>query len=78
VAFSPGFFAPAGPQGRPRILVTHGIHDAVLPIDRCSRRLVPRLRAAGYDVTYEEFDGGHTVTPAHAIRALEWLAAPGA
>src|SRR4051794_37385808 len=73
VAFSPGFSAPAAPRGRPRILVTHGIHDAVLPIDRCSRRLVPRLRQAGYDVTYEEFDGGHAVTPALSRHALDWL-----
>jgi phospholipase/carboxylesterase len=53
--------------------VTHGIHDAVLPIDRCSRRLVPRLRRAGYDVTYEEFEGGHAVTPELRRRALQWL-----
>jgi predicted esterase len=73
VAFSPGFSAPAAPWGRPRILVTHGIHDAVLPIDRCSRRLVPRLRRAGYDVIYEEFEGGHEVTPQIRRRALQWL-----
>ena len=30
---------------------------------------------AGYDVTYEEFDGGHVVTPDHARRAAEWLGA---
>jgi phospholipase/carboxylesterase len=73
VAFSPGFAAPADPHGKPRILVTHGIHDTVLPIDRCSRRLVPRLRRAGYDVTYEEFDSGHLVAPELARRALRWL-----
>jgi predicted esterase len=73
VAFSPGFSVPADPRGRPRIFVAHGVHDRVLPIERCSRRLVPRLRAAGYDVTYEEFDGGHEVPPALAHRALEWL-----
>jgi phospholipase/carboxylesterase len=73
LAFSPGFAAPAAPRGRPRILVTHGIHDRVLPIDRTSRRLVPRLRRAGYDVAYEEFDGGHAVTPELAACALEWL-----
>jgi phospholipase/carboxylesterase len=73
VAFSPGFAAPAAPHGRPRILVTHGTGDPVLPIARCSRRLVPRLRAAGYDVTYEEFDGGHAVPPGLIRRALRWL-----
>jgi predicted esterase len=36
-------------------MVTHGDHDAVLPIDRCSRRLVRRLREAGYGVIYREF-----------------------
>ena len=73
VAFSPGFAAPAAPCGNPRILVTHGIDDAVLPIDRCSRRLVLRLRRAGYDVTVREFDGGHVVPPDMVRRALRWL-----
>ena len=73
VAFSPGFAAPAAPRGQPRILVTHGIRDSVLPVDRCSRRLVPRLRDAGYDVTYEEFDGGHIVPPELIRRAIRWL-----
>jgi hypothetical protein len=29
----------------------------VLPIDRCSRRIVPELERGGYDVLYREFDG---------------------
>jgi phospholipase/carboxylesterase len=73
IAFSPGFAAPAVQVGRPRILVTHGVHDAVLPIDRCSRRLVPALEGAGYDVTYEEFDGGHVVPPELARQAVLWV-----
>jgi phospholipase/carboxylesterase len=73
VAFSPGFLAPAAQRGRPRIFVAHGTQDAVLPIDRCSRRLVPQLRRGGYDVVYEEFEGGHVVTPELARRAADWL-----
>ena len=73
LAFSPGFMAPAGQVGRPAIYVSHGVEDAVLPIDRCSRRLVPALRDAGCDVTYDEFDGGHVVPPAVAGRAVDWL-----
>jgi len=73
VAFSPGFAAPALQVGRPRVFVTHGVHDAVLPIERCSRRLVPALRAAEYDVTYEEFDGGHVVPPELAREAVGWV-----
>ena len=43
-AFSPGFAAPDAQVGRPGVFITHGVDDRVLPIDRCSRRLVPRLR----------------------------------
>jgi len=40
----------------------------VLRIDYCSRRLVPRLEALGYQVTYREFDGPHVVSRAAAPR----------
>ncbi|MDP9396940.1 MAG: phospholipase [Actinomycetota bacterium] len=73
LAFSPGFLAPGPASGSPRIFVSHGVHDAVLPIDRCSRRLVPALQRAGYDVTYREFDGPHVVPPEIADEAVGWL-----
>jgi predicted esterase len=73
VAFSPGFEAVQVPQGRPQVFVSHGVHDGVLPIDECSRRIVPQLEDGGYDVTYTEFDGGHRVPWAVAGRAAEWL-----
>lgn len=73
VAFSPGF-VPAGPRvGRPRVFVSHGVDDRVLPIERCSRRIVPELRRKGYDVRYVEFPEGHVVPPAIAGEALSWL-----
>ena len=77
VAFSPGFMVTDRTDGRPSVFVSHGIHDRVLPVDRCSRRLVPRLRAAGYDVTYREFDGGHAVPPDVAAEAEAWAVTPG-
>ena len=73
VAFSPGFIASAAHRGRPRIFVSHGTDDAVLPIGNASRRLVPALRTAGYDVTYHEFIGPHAVPPPIARSAFEWL-----
>ena len=74
MAFSPGFVAQAGqPAGMPRIFVSHGRDDSVLPIARTSRRLVPALQAAGYSVHYEEFDGGHTVPASIADDATRWL-----
>lgn len=74
VAFSPGFMAALEMRGRPRIYVSHGAHDSVLPIDRCSRRLVPVLRGTGYDVRYTEFDGGHAVPAEVVTEAVDWLA----
>ena len=75
LALSPGFAAPADEIGRPRCYVSHGTRDAVLPIDRCSRRIVPSLRARGYDVTYTEFDGGHEVPAPIAAEALATITA---
>lgn len=63
IAFSPGFMVGAVPDGKPKVFVSHGTADTVLPIDRCSRVLVPELRQRGYDVSYREFDGGHLVPP---------------
>ena len=74
VAFSPGFMAPAERRGTPRVFISHGTRDEVLPIERCSRRIVPLLQGAGYDVHYQEFDGGHTVPPEIAREAADWLA----
>ena len=73
LAFSPGFAAPPEPVGRPLIFVSHGTEDDVLPIDSCSRRLVPRLRRAGYDVRYHEFPGGHYVPAGIADEAMGML-----
>jgi phospholipase/carboxylesterase len=73
LAFSPGFMAPAGQTGSPRIFVSHGTRDRVLPIDHCSRRIVPHLEGAGYDVRYREFDGGHTISPEIALEAVGWF-----
>lgn len=73
LAFSPGFAAPPDLVGRPHIYVSHGTRDDVLPIEDCSRALVPRLREAGYEVRYDEFDGGHTVPDRQATDALALL-----
>ena len=73
IAFSPGFAAPAVRRGKPRVFVSHGTRDRVLPIDRCSRRIVPRLEGAGYAVSYREFDGPHAVPRYVAREALEWF-----
>lgn len=78
IAFSPGFFAAPDAVGSPRIFVSHGTDDPVLPIGRTSRQLVPRLKTRGYDLAYQEFQGGHVVPDDTAQRALDWfLHSPG-
>ena len=76
VAFSPGFEASELRNGQPRFFVSHGTADPVLPIDRCSRRIVPALEEAGYAVTYHEFDGGHTVPDSIQTKVVDWLQSP--
>lgn len=75
VAFSPGYIprsdSPA--VGKPRVFDSHGRQDPILRIDNASRVLVPALRARGHDVTYIEFEGGHTVPSDIALQAVEWL-----
>ena len=63
VAFSPGFIVDGAAQGKPRIFVSHGTADNILPINQCSRVIVPALRRRGYDVTFREFSGGHEMPP---------------
>lgn len=76
LAFSPGFLVVPEPAGRPKIFVSHGTADPVLPIEACSRSFVPALREAGYVVRFDEFDGGHTVPPAVSDAAVGWWLGP--
>ncbi|WP_242001008.1 alpha/beta hydrolase [Kribbella orskensis] len=75
LAYSPGFVVSGPRPGRPKIFVSHGISDHVLPIDRCSRRIVPVLREDGYDVDYREFDGGHELRADLVAAATDQLMA---
>ncbi len=44
MAFSPGFIPDGSkPNGKARVFVSHGTADQILPIDSCSRRIVPDL-----------------------------------
>jgi predicted esterase len=75
VAFSPGFVVDGPRHGTPRIFISHGTADQILPIDQCSRMIVPALRRRGYDVNFKEFEGGHTVPADIATEAMKWIAA---
>lgn len=72
IAFSPGFIGSDARRGKPRVFVSHGMSDRVLPYSN-ARRIVASLREASYDVRFESFGGGHTVEPVIAAKALDWF-----
>jgi len=65
--------APVDQQGKPRLFISHGKWDNVLPINSCSRKIVPQLQRVGYDLLYREFDGFNVVPQAIAHSALAWF-----
>jgi phospholipase/carboxylesterase len=73
VAFYPGFMAPASEHGSPALFISHGLRDRVLPIEACSRKIVPQVKRAGYNVRYREFDGPHTVPAEIVAEAMDWF-----
>jgi phospholipase/carboxylesterase len=73
IAFSPGFMAPVRVEDHPRIFISHGTQDNVLPIQPCSRKIVPILKNEGFSVEYHEFEGPHTIPAEISRRAVEWF-----
>lgn len=74
-AFSPGFMVSTEERGLPGIFVSHGTRDPILSHAATEGQLVPALEAAGYDVTFHSFDGGHRVRLEVADAALRWFLA---
>ena len=64
---------PTERRGKPKIFVSHGRQDPILPIDRCSRVIVPELKRQGYDVRFDEFEGGHRMPAEILEAAAKWL-----
>jgi predicted esterase len=75
MALSPGGIVSRGQVGAPRIFVSHGTLDPVLPIARAGDAVVRQLRSAGYQVTYRRFRGGHEASPATSAAAIRWFLA---
>lgn len=74
IAHSPGFIIAGGsPRGKPRVFISHGRQDPILPFDRCGRRIASQLEHDGYRVRFDAFDGGHAATPAMRETAMSWF-----
>lgn len=76
VSYSAGFLAePEKAVGKPRVFLSHGIADPVLPVRTSRDVIAPQLTSEGYDVTYKEFEGVHQVPSDISDAALDWFLA---
>jgi phospholipase/carboxylesterase len=75
IAFSPGFAFPGEQPARPRVFMSHGTRDPVLPFEH-TQRIAANFTRAGYPLTFHVFDGGHTVPPEVADLAFRWWITP--
>jgi predicted esterase len=73
MAFSPGFVSTIETRGKPAVFISHGTKDRVLPIDPCSRRIVPQLKRQGLEVNYQEFDGTHEIPASISRTGVNWF-----
>jgi len=73
ISMSPGVMQPIAARGKPRIFISHGTSDPIMPIDETSRKFVPKLKSLGYDVTYREYEGRHSPSPPVVREAFEWF-----
>ncbi|WP_035991853.1 alpha/beta hydrolase [Paraburkholderia caribensis] len=73
IAFSGGFMSVFTQEGAPKVFIAHGLADEQLSIGTSGRANAARLKAAGYDVRYIEFNGPHAIQPAIAGMAIEFF-----
>lgn len=73
IAFSGGFMSVFTQEGAPKVFIAHGLADEQLPIESSGRANAAKLKAAGYDVQYVEFNGPHAIQPAIAGMAIAFF-----
>jgi predicted esterase len=67
-AFTAGGVRAPERVGRPRVFMSHGEQDHVLPIVN-AEAIARALRAMGYEVRFERYHGGHETVPSAEVRA---------
>ena len=73
VRFSPAFYLPGTIRGKPKVFLSHGTTDTVLPYTWTSQSLSPNLTASGYTVKFVQFEGGHQIPLTVATEAMDWF-----
>jgi phospholipase/carboxylesterase len=74
VSFSAGFMPPYTPNGMPKFFMAQGTSDNTFDITQSGDFIDSKLVAAGYDVDYVKFAGGHEVPDAILQQAIAWMA----
>jgi phospholipase/carboxylesterase len=73
IAFSGGFMSVFTQEGAPKVFIAHGLLDEQLPVETSGRTNAAKLKAAGYDVHYVEFNGPHAIQPAVVGMAVQFF-----
>ena len=73
IAFSGGFMSIFTQEGAPKVFIAHGLVDEQLPVETAGRANATKLKAAGYDVQYVEFNGLHVIEPVIVGLAVEFF-----
>jgi len=73
IAFSGGFMSVFMQEGSPKVFIAHGLVDEQLPVQTSGRPNAAKLRAAGYDVEYVEFNGTHAIQPPIVAEAIRFF-----
>lgn len=73
IGYSPGYVINVDSVGKPKIYISHGDSDSVLPVEGTREYIVPTFNNMGYDVTYYEFRGGHTLPSYVSNLSIDWF-----
>lgn len=74
IAFSPAFINSGDELvGRPAVFIAHGTQDAVVPLESSRDYVIPLLEAAGYEVEFQAFAGGHVLPFEVFDGAMTWF-----
>ncbi|MFC1527458.1 alpha/beta hydrolase [Candidatus Neomarinimicrobiota bacterium] len=76
IGYSPGYVISVDPVGKPKIYISHGTNDPVLPVEGSRDYILPNFINMGYDITYYEFRGGHTLPSSISEMSLDWFLGP--
>jgi predicted esterase len=60
-------------MGEPKVFVSHGTLDRVLPVSASRHAIVPMFEMDGYAIQYHEFEGTHEMPHEVISSAMRWF-----